>query len=109
MFKIAQNPKFKTVVEVWMTNEKGVAVKSTFKAIFKRITTSEIESWQSNDQTTREFLKTKLTGWEELTNDDGEPVEFNDANLEMLLELPEAVQGLSRALNASIHIQKEKN
>lgn len=109
MFVISQNPKFKTNVEVWMQNEKGVPVKSTFKAIFNRVKTSELEGWQNSEQTTREFLKAKLVGWEDLTSDAGDQVEFSPANLEILLEMPEAVQGLSKALSASIHIQKEKN
>lgn len=92
-----------------MKNEKGVVAKSTFKATFNRVTTSELEGWQSNDQTTRDFLREKLVGWDDLTNDAGDQVEFTKENLEILLEMPEAVSALSQALSASIHIQKEKN
>ncbi len=109
MFVISRSPKFKTNVEVWMKNEKGVDVKSTFKAIFLRVTSSELEGLHASDQTTRDFLRQKLVGWEELANDAGDLVEFNSENLEILLEMPEALTALSQALSASTHIQKGKN
>ncbi len=56
-----------------------------------------------------DFLRQKLVGWEDLANDAGDLVEFNSENLEILLEMPEALSALSQALSAATYIQKGKN
>lgn len=108
-FKLAQDPKFKSNVEVWIKNDVGVATKSTFKATFKRVSTTDIERLTQGESSMRELLREKLVGWQDLVADDGTEIDYSKEVLEQLLDMPEALAGLSTALTNSIHIQKEKN
>lgn len=104
MIKITQSPTYSAPVAVDIPTDKGKTVKTVFTAIFRRVSMEEIEELQErlkqkfNDDgsmdTTVERLKDDelvrdvMVGWgKDVVGDDGEPLEFNDANLTALLNI----------------------
>jgi hypothetical protein len=106
-FKLALKPTFKARVEVYTANQKGGHDKSTFMAEFLRTDMDELEELQNMPQP--EVMRKKLAGWSELTDDEDNPVDYNQETLNALLKIPEALMGLRIAFWSSIHKSREKN
>lgn len=106
-FKIALNPTFKTSVEVFTKNEKGLFDKSTFSAIFERLDLNELEELKKLPAA--DVLRQKLKGWEGLLDEDNKDVPFSQVALDSVLQIPEAVLALQEAYWTSIFKQREKN
>jgi hypothetical protein len=106
-FKIIQNPTFKARVDVDTPNTNGSHYRSHFMAEFQRATNTEMDDLRKLSQV--DVMRRKLVGWEEIKDADNVPVEFNAENLEALLNVPEAVYGLSLAFWNSVIKAREKN
>lgn len=77
---------FKWPVEVQEPSEKkpGKFEKSEFTAIFKRDKLSELEGVSEAEGVS--LLKKVLVGWEGINDEDGDPVEFSEAELDDFLD-----------------------
>lgn len=106
-FKISQKPTFITRVTVETPNQKGGFDTSHFNAEFKRIGMDVMEELRGKKQA--EVLREMLVGWTDLLDDANEQVPFNDDNIVVLLNIPQALAGLSEAFWGSIFKAKEKN
>ncbi len=106
-FKITKKTTFKTRVDVDTPNNKAGHDHSSFHAVFNRVSVSEYDDLKRASQ--QEIMRLKLVGWEDFLNDDGSEIEFNPDNLEMLIHVPEALQGLSHAFWGSVLKAREKN
>lgn len=106
-FRIAQKPTFITRVTVETPNQKGGFDTSFFNAEFKRIGMDEVEELQKKKQ--GEVLMQVLVSWTDLLDDKNEPVPFNDDNVLVLLNIPQALIALKEAFWGSLYKAREKN
>ena len=106
-FKIAKKPTFSAKVEVLTPNEKCGHDQSSFTAKFSRVGSKELEELRKLPQA--DVMREKLVGWADLQDEAGNDVEFNNESLEALLDIPEAIYGLSMAFWGSVIKAKEKN
>lgn len=102
MFQIAgQSDEIKYPVKVQFTEESGKTTTKTFTAHFPRLPQSEIDDLVSRakpadsgnllgvvDRLTDDELARKiLIGWDDVTDDQGQPVEFSPAMRDKLLDI----------------------
>lgn len=107
MFKITQKPTFISRVTVETANQKGGFDKSKFNAEFKRCGMDEIEELKKLPQ--KEVMEKVLVGWTDLVGDENQPVDFNEENLHVLLNIPPALIALGEAFWTSHFKAREKN
>jgi hypothetical protein len=107
MFKLTQKPTFISRVTVETPNMKGGFDKSTFNAEFRRCGMDEIEELKKIPQ--KEVLERTLVGWTDLVDDDNQAVDFNEANLQALLNISPALLALGEAFWTSLFKAREKN
>jgi Ni,Fe-hydrogenase III component G len=106
-FKIAQNPKYTVVVKVFIPADNGKFDESSFKATFKRVNMDELDELRKKSQI--EVVKEVLMDYSDLIDDDGNQVEYSPENLEILMNIPQALAGIAEAFWSSIFKAKEKN
>jgi hypothetical protein len=106
-FKITQKPTFISRVTVETPNQKGGFDKSTFNAEFKRCGMDEIEELKKVPQ--KEVLQQVLVGWTDLLDDDNKPVDFNDSNVNALLNISPALIALGESFWSALFKAREKN
>lgn len=107
MFKLTQKPTFISRVTVETPNLKGGFDRSTFNAEFKRCGMDEIEELKKIPQ--KEVLEKTLVGWTDLVDDDNRAVDFNDANVQALLNISPALIALGESFWTSLFKAREKN
>lgn len=106
-FKLTHKPTFPARVKVEMPNQKGGVDRFEFQVVFKRVTMDEVEELKHMKPI--EVLNRTVTGWIELVTDENQPIDFNDENLHALLQIPQAVAGMTEAFWTSQFKAKEKN
>jgi hypothetical protein len=106
-FRITQKPTFISRVIVETPNLKGGFDKSSFNAEFKRCGMDEIEELKKLPQ--KEVQQQVLVGWSELIDDDNNAVDFNEANLNALLNISPALIALGESFWGSLFKAREKN
>lgn len=106
-FKIAKKPIFTVQVEVSTPNDKCGHDYSTFTAKFLRADADELSELRKLPQ--KDVMRKKLAGWEDFNDADNNPVEFSEFSLEILINIPEALYGLTLAFWGSVVKAKEKN
>jgi len=91
MFKIAATPTFKCKVKVDFPGDNGSIASKVFTAIFKRQSQAEIDEQQAGIREGKikdsDVVDTVLAGWEDVADENGTPLEFNDANKALLMDL----------------------
>lgn len=107
--KIAKKPTFSATAEVFTPNDRCGHDRSTLTVKFLRTTREELDELRKIPQV--DVLRQKLTGWDDFQDEEGNNLEFNPENLEILLNIPEALYGLSLAFWDSVVKAKgrEKN
>lgn len=77
-------------VAVEMIDDHGKRVECPYKAIFKRLSNTEVmelmTAIQRGEITDQEVCRKVLDGWEQVLEDDGSPMSFNEDSLKDLLE-----------------------
>lgn len=106
-FKLAQKNSYKVKVKVQTPNDNNGFDTSEFTAEFKRVGMQELE--QLKDLTQKEVIKTVLVGFADLLDEDNKAVDFNEVNVDSLLDIPQAQLALTEAFWSSIFKAKEKN
>lgn len=92
MIKITQSPSYTAPVHVEVPGDGGKLDKLVFTAVFRRLSLSEINDLQTkvtagelNDDAVARLV---MVGWgKDVLDDDGQPLEFNDASLTALLDI----------------------
>ena len=108
-FKLTQTPTFPADVTVLIANEKGGFDKNTFKAIFKRPSTSELINVFENPPGDLELVKKYLSGWQMTDEDSKEAVPFNPENMAALLEITTAPPAIAKAFIETVRGARTKN
>ena len=109
MFKLLQNPEFTHTVKV-QTPVNGGHETQTFQARFRAISVSETE--QHNTLTregTNAYLREIFVGWEGVTDDQGEPMPFNDETRDRMIDIPFVRVALLESYNAAMMGAKRGN
>lgn len=106
-FKIAQKPTYKVKVKVETPNDNNGFDTSEFTAEFKRVGVAELE--QLKDEPQIDVIKKVLVGFADLLDDANKPLDYNDLNVQALLDIPQALKALTEAFWSSIFKAKEKN
>lgn len=107
-FKLTQKPTFTARVKVDTPNDKGGFDRSEFTATFKRVNMDELDDLRNLPQ--RDVQRKVLVGWgNDLIDDAGQAVDYNDDTLAALLNIPPALAALTEAFWSSIFKAREKN
>jgi len=113
MFKIAATPTYKCKVKVTFPGDNGSAVSNVFTAIFKRLSQSELDEMSAavaaGTVKDSEVIAKVMVGWEDVADESGTPLEFNDQNLAALMDLHPVRPTTVKAYYDSISGAKAKN
>lgn len=106
-FKITKKPIFTAQVEVYTPNEKCGHDLSKFTARFDRVDMHRLDKLREKKQA--EVMREVLAGWEDFNDEENNPVPFTTENLEILINIPEALQGLTIAFWENVVKARTKN
>lgn len=106
-FKLTKRPTFSAQVEVHTPNDKCGHDYSTFTAVFLRTGVDELDDLRKLPQ--KDVMRKKLSNWSDFNDDQNSPVEYNQDNLESLINIPEALHGLTIAFWHNVIKAREKN
>lgn len=111
MFKLSSvSPSYLTDIRVDMLDDNGKIKTHVFKARFKRVTQQELdrihERLQEKSLNDTELLNEVTVGFEDVKDDNGNPVEFNADNFADLINTfpvrPTMVNAFFATINNSI-------
>ncbi|NEX47600.1 hypothetical protein [Pseudotabrizicola algicola] len=109
MLKIVKNPEFTAPVKVQVPAEGGYA-DMNFTARFKALTVSESEAFDMMSiRGTDDWLRTILIGWDGVVGEDDQPLSFNNAVRDQLLDVPFIRMAIIQAYNAAMMGAKRGN
>ncbi|MGI4856759.1 MAG: hypothetical protein ACRYHA_07510 [Janthinobacterium lividum] len=91
-FTIAQSEHYSQKISVGLPDEKGRIARSEFKVTFVRCNNDRLDELRT--MIGRDVLKAVVIGWSDLVDDHDEPVPFSDANLDALMQIPQAADAL---------------
>ena len=100
--------KWPVIVREPSENDAGVFEESEFIAIFKRLKLSEYKKAADN-KTEFELLKMMLVGWENMKEEDGKDIPFNNQNLKDMMEDSYWLKAVSASYTESLIEDKVKN
>lgn len=102
MLTIVRNPEFRAPVKVLVPSDGGQK-ESQFTARFRALTRSEESAFNAmSAESTDDFLRSVVIGWEGLKQEDGSVFEFSDENLNTLLDLNYIRTALAMAYTSSV-------
>jgi hypothetical protein len=85
--KLVKRNKLRVPVKGTFAGEDGKPVNFSFVLLCIRLTQSEIdEALKNRDESVTDFVKRLVTGWEDVLDEAGVPVEFDDENLAAMLD-----------------------
>lgn len=100
-FVIQQNPTYRWPLTLSLPVDDGKREKSTFTAVFRRLKQSRIEeisrlarsAQYGRDEegelpSDRDVVREVLADWDDVVDDEREPVPFTDSTLSQMLEIP---------------------
>ena len=100
--------KWPVVVREPSETDAGVYEENEFIAIFKRLKVSEYQNAAEN-KTEFEMLKMMLIGWENIKEEDGQDIAFNDKNIKDLMDDADWIKAVTSAYPDSLLGEKVKN
>lgn len=105
-----KNKTFKWPVVVREPSETDVGVyeENEFTAIFKRLKVSEYQN-AAESKSEFEMLKMMLVGWENMKEENGEDIPFNNQNLKDMMEDAYWLRAVSNSYTKSLMDDKVKN
>lgn len=114
MFKIKTNTNYSWPVPFEMPKSGGGYEKMPFSVEFKRLTASEIKELRDRMGTAElpdddAFCREVVTGWRDVTGEDGQALPFSPENLTVLLDVHGISAAIVLAFFDSISTAKRKN
>ena len=100
--------KWPVVVREPSETDAGVYEENEFIAIFKRLKVSEYQNVAEN-KTEFDLLKMMLVGWENMKEENGEDIPFNNQNLKDMMEDAYWLRAVSDSYTKSLIDEKVKN
>ncbi|MGK7664259.1 MULTISPECIES: hypothetical protein [unclassified Marinovum] len=109
MFKVVKNPTFTATVKISAPTEGGFS-DGSFTGRFRALSVSDAEDFNLlTAEGTADYLRTILIGWDGVVGDDGEPVSFNDASRDQLLDIPFVRVAILNTYNSAMMGAKRGN
>ena len=100
--------KWPVVVREPSETDAGAYEENEFIGIFQRLKTSTyLDAIENKDEF--EMLKMILVGWENMKEEDGEDIIFNDKNIKELMEDSFWVKAVSETYTQALRDEKVKN
>ena len=99
--------KWPVVVREPSETDAGVYEENEFIAIFKRLKVSEYQDAAEN-KTEFEMLKMMLAGWENMKEENGDDIPFNNQNLKDMMEDAYWLRAVSQSYTKSLVEEKVK-
>jgi hypothetical protein len=88
-YKLVKRNKLRVPVKGTFADEDGKPVNFSYVLFCLRLTQTEIEEAIGNsDESVTKFVKRVVTGWEDVIDELGAPLPFDDVNLANVLEQP---------------------
>ena len=113
MFKLSTTPTYFATVSVEFPDGDGKTKRATFDAEFRRLSQSELESFQQRVSdgilTDSGFAAEVLVGWRGVKDEDDSDLPFSEANRERLLDIYPVRPSVIKAFYESIAGAKAKN
>lgn len=100
--------KWPVVVREPSANDAGVFEENEFIAVFKRLKVSEYQK-AVEEKTEFEMMKMMLVGWEQMKEEDGQDIPFNNQNLKDMMEDAFWLKAVSSSYTESLTDEKVKN
>tara|TARA_R100000388_G_scaffold43065_2_gene32935 strand:- start:189 stop:524 length:336 start_codon:yes stop_codon:yes gene_type:complete len=100
--------KWPVIVREPSETDAGVYDESEFIGIFRRLKISEYEKATEN-KSEFQMLKLMLVGWENMKEEDGQDIPFNDKNLKEFMDDTDWIKAVSAAYTESLTGEKVKN
>ena len=100
--------KWPVIVREPSETDAGVYEDHEFIAIFKRLKVSEYQEAADN-KTEFDLLKMMLVGWEDMKEENGEDIPFNNQNLKDMMEDAYWLRAVSDSYTKSLIDEKVKN
>lgn len=98
MFKIEQPKEITWPVTVSIPRDGGNATKAVFTGKFKVITNAEFNAIYTNGGNDEDLIRNVMTGWgNDLCDESGNPMEFNEANMNLAIGMPYVRNGIVAA------------
>lgn len=110
MLKIVKNPEFTAKVKVTVPVNGGSS-DASFTGRFRALTVTEAEGFNlATTAGTTEYLRDIFIGWgEDVAEEDGTPLSFNDETRDQLIDIPYVRMGLLATYNAAMSGAKRGN
>lgn len=102
MLKIKTTHSYSWPVEVSEPADGGRFDKRTFDVTFRVIPQDQIDQILDGSKVDQTLLKTVVTGWQGVVDEDDNPVPFSPAALDQLINIPYCRVGLVDAFLGSI-------
>jgi hypothetical protein len=110
MFKLARKREVLWPVTIQTARDGGETDEHEINLRFQLLTNSELSSVSKmTDEESGELLRSKIKGWSEVFDEDGNALEFSEANLAACLDLPEFSFPASIALVQASRGARAKN
>jgi hypothetical protein len=85
--KLVKRNKLRVPVKGTIAGEDGKPVSFSFVLLCTRLTQTEIDDAIKNkDESVKDFVERVVTGWEDVLDESGAPMPFNDDNLAAVLD-----------------------
>ena len=109
MFKLLQSPEFTHTVKV-QTPVNGGHELQTFQARFRVISITDSDQHNTlTSEGTKAYLREIFVGWDGVTDDEGEPVAFNDESRDRMIDVPFVRVALLETYNSAMMGAKRGN
>lgn len=106
-FKRTLKPTFTAAVVVNVPNDKGGFDKNTFTGTFKRCSTDELTVLRP--LLNEEVVRKTLVGWDLKDEETKQDVDFNEAELEAILQIAPSPNAIATAFWETVTGAKTKN
>lgn len=88
MFRIDPKPSYRWPVTVHIPQDGGKTQEARFWARFRLLSTDAFQAVYASGGTDEDLLKQVLVGWEEVADEGGEPLPFNEETRSSLIAIP---------------------
>ncbi len=113
MLVLGKPDRYKWPVKLEIPVDGGKFESAEFVAEFKRLPQSRVdqirEAARANDLTDAQLLDEVWTGWDKIKDPDGRPLDYNEPNRDLVLEITGARTALVNAWIESVEEGRRKN
>lgn len=97
MFKIEKKKNIKWPVVINIPRDGGGTTQARITAEFELIGTDEYNAIFTDGGNDKDLIRRTLKNWDDVKDEDGNPLEFSSENVEMLIDISHVRSGLTAA------------